>query len=376
MRILTLTKRQYTSRDLLDDRFGRLRELPLSLAGLGHQVSGLCLSYRPKEENIVKDSDENGNTVTWHSLNLKRIVPAGSSSYWKKIEQISYDFRPDLIWACSDAIHAIIGANVSRKLGTVLVIDLYDNFESFELTRFPGMTSVFRNSLRSADGIICVSKPLSRYVFETTSYKGPIEVIENAVPKGLFRPQKQSDCRQELGLPDDAYIVGTAGAISKSRGIEILFQAFEILAQERPDVRLALAGPCDRRLKLPVGDRFHYLGVLPPHKVSTFLCSLDISVICNRDSAFGRYCFPQKFFETVACRVPVVAAATGSMREMLDDKPQCLFKPENINDLAAMLRVQLVRPTVLNWHSPTWDELGLRLAEFLEKVERKKAVKR
>ena len=50
MRILVLTKRQYMGKDLLDDRFGRFRELPLELARLGHQVHGLCLSYRARNE--------------------------------------------------------------------------------------------------------------------------------------------------------------------------------------------------------------------------------------------------------------------------------------------------------------------------------------
>ena len=45
MKILVLTKRQYMGKDLLDDRFGRFRELPLELAKLGHEVTGICLSY-------------------------------------------------------------------------------------------------------------------------------------------------------------------------------------------------------------------------------------------------------------------------------------------------------------------------------------------
>jgi hypothetical protein len=34
MKIFVLTKRQYMGKDLLDDRFGRFRELPLELAKL------------------------------------------------------------------------------------------------------------------------------------------------------------------------------------------------------------------------------------------------------------------------------------------------------------------------------------------------------
>ena len=52
MRILVLTKRQYMGKDLLDDAYGRFYELPLELAALGHEVRGVCASYRRREEGL------------------------------------------------------------------------------------------------------------------------------------------------------------------------------------------------------------------------------------------------------------------------------------------------------------------------------------
>ena len=365
MRILVLSKRQYTSRDLIDDRFGRLRELPLVLAAVGHDVAGICLSYRPRDEGR-RDDVEGNSKVAWHVLNVKRLLPWGSTSYWRTIDAIGRDFRPDLIWACSDALHAILGVRIAKRLKASLVIDLYDNFESFPATRFPGVTAAFRWALRCADGITCVSGPLARYVRETSSCKAPIEVIENAVPKGLFRPLDQANCRRELGLPADGLLIGTAGAISKSRGIETLFKAFEILAQERPDIHLVLAGACDKGLTLPQNPRAHYLGMLPPKMVPAFLSTLNISVICNRESAFGKYCFPQKFYESIACGVPVVAAGTGVMRELLKDTPEHLYKPENVSDLVAVLRRQIDNPVASPLEAPTWTTQGSRLEDFFQ----------
>jgi teichuronic acid biosynthesis glycosyltransferase TuaC len=367
MRILIITKRQYMKRDLLDDRYGRFRELPLALARLGHDVAGICLSYRPRKEETIEDTDQKGQVV-WHSLNKKRLLPVVRDNFWNKVNEVGKVFKPDLVWACSDTIHAILGVRVARKLGARLVIDLYDNFESFVLTRIPGMKSMFRRALRQADGITCVSEPLKKYVRQSSSYAGPIAVIENAVPKGMFRPMNRAACRRKLGLPENYILVGTAGAISKSRGIKTLFEAFEILALERPDIGLALAGPVDKGLTLPAGDRIHYLGMIPQQEVPAFLCSLDINVICNKDSDFGRYCFPQKFYEAVACKVSVVAAETGAMKDLLDDAPQCLFEPENVDDLAATLRGQINNPTILSLPVPTWNDLGATLDGFFENI--------
>ncbi len=370
MHILILSKRQYMNKDLIDDRYGRFREIPLTLARIGHDVLGVCLSFRSRHEGVFEDVEKNAQ-VTWNMLNIKRLWPLDSQSYWRTIDLIGKDFRPDIVWACSDALHAIMGVRIAKRLGASLVIDLYDNFESFSATRIPGMTSAFRRALRCADGITCVSHPLAQYVRETSFCKCPVEVIENAVPEGIFYPMDRASCRRELRLPQDGIFIGTAGAISKSRGIETLFRAFEILARERSDVHLVLAGSCDKGLTLPQNSRVHYLGMLPMNKVPVFLSSLNVSVICNRESAFGKYCFPQKFYESVACVVPVVAAATGSMLELLKNKPENLFEPENVDNLVTAISGQIANPIPLPLEVPTWSILGKRSEDFFRKCVKK-----
>lgn len=369
MRILVLSKRQYTNLDLIDDRFGRLRELPLALAGLGHKVAGICLSYRTRDEGR-RDDVTQAARVDWYSLNLKRLLPWGQMSYWHTIDSIAGDFRPDLVWACSDAIHAILGCRAAKRLKAHLVIDLYDNFESYPLIRIPGIKKLFDSALQNADGITCVSHPLARYVKQTISCKCPVEVIENAVPEGFFSPMDRATARRELGLPQDGIFIGTAGAISSSRGIETLFRAFETLTLRRRDVHLVLSGPCDKGLKLPQSPKVHYLGILPTQTVPTFLSALDISVICNRDSAFGRYCFPQKFYESVACGVPVVAAATGAMLELLKDMPEILFEPDNADSLTHVLRGQIANPLSVTLKAPSWMDLGKQLENFFSFIKK------
>jgi teichuronic acid biosynthesis glycosyltransferase TuaC len=367
MRILVLTKRQYTNRDLIDDRFGRLRELPLALSSLGHKVEGVCLSYRGRDEGKINDVEKNAR-VTWHTLNAMRLMPLGLKNYWSAVAKIGRELRPNIVWACSDAFHAILGIHVAKSVGASLIIDLYDNFESFTATRLLGVKFMFRKALRSARGITCVSKPLARYVFETSSFQGPVAIIENAVPEGRFYPMNQVACRREFGLPKDGVFIGSAGAIAKSRGIETLFRAFDILARERTDIHLVLAGACDKGLTFPKNPRTHYLGMLPPESVPAFLSMLNVAVVCNRESAFGKYCFPQKFHEAVACNVPVVAAGTGTMKELLKKNPQCLYKPDNADDLADALRRQLNNPILLSIKIPTWDELGGKLSNFFKEL--------
>ena len=94
MHILILCKRQYTGKDLLNDRYGRLFELPVALADLGHTVSVVTTSYRKRGAEQYVDRG-----VRWRSvdalptpLNVIRIQAAEAKA-----------LRPDLVWASSDA---------------------------------------------------------------------------------------------------------------------------------------------------------------------------------------------------------------------------------------------------------------------------------
>jgi glycosyltransferase involved in cell wall biosynthesis len=98
------------------------------------------------------------------------------------------------------------------------------------------------------------------------------------------------------------------------------------------------------------------------------LNALDLAVICNRDSAFGRYCFPQKAYEIIACRVPLVAAAVGSMKELLTEYPACLYEPEKTNSLAQAIERQLQARTIVNLRAPSWAESAKNLEVFFRTV--------
>ena len=369
MKILLLTKRQYTNKDLLDDRFGRLWELPIAIARLGHEVTRVCLSYRPREEGVTTDTDPKSNAcVTWHSLNLGKLIIPGLIKYFLQTNKLAKELRPDLIWACSDAFHAIFGVWLAHRLDSKCVVDLYDNFESFGATRLPGVLPLFKKAVRAADGVTCVSKPLAGLVSQNYQRNGPILVLENAIRADLFYPQDRHACRKRLGLPENAKIIGTAGALNRNRGIDALFRGFELLAAENENIHLAIAGPRDRHTRLPRGPQVHDLGILPLEKVSLLLNALDVAVICNRDSPFGRYSFPQKAYEIMACHIPLVAAAVGTMEDLLAKQPECLFEPENPESFAQAIRFQLAHPTLIDLHVPSWSEIAKRLERFLEQT--------
>lgn len=361
MRILVLGKRSYTGKDLIDDRYGRLFELPAWLSRFGHQVIGVALSYRRASTGEYRWDDLPG--LVWHAESLGAIPFLG---YTRTLRQIIRETRPDLIWACSDAYHAILGWQLQRRFEIPVVIDLYDNFESFPATRLPGVLSLFRRACHSATGLTLVGDALRGYVREQYGVDSPMLVLHNGTDPTLFHPRDKLASRRALGLPEQGKLIGTAGAITTGRGIATMFDAFLALADEMPDLHLVFAGPRDATPSRYRHPHIIDLGVLPLERVPMLLSALDLGVISNIDSPFGRYCFPQKLHELTACGTPFVAANIGETAAMLHRHPHLLFPPGDAIGLACRIRDRLTLDDSqgIPIHPHTWNELARELDSF------------
>lgn len=332
-------------------------------------MQGLCLSYAPRQEGVTADTDISNNVqVMWHSMNAGRLKIPGLIRYVRCAKRLIRDFKPDVILACADSFYGIIGTRLAKKMGTRCVFDLYDNFASFGSAYVPGVLPLYRLAVRTAEGVTCVSSALKGLVTKRYGRTRPTVVISNAIQTGVFYPRDKNTCRHLLGLPTHATIIGTAGALYRNRGIGALLRGFEQLAAQDSAIHLALAGPRDKTFRSASVDRVHDLGILSPEKVPLLINALDVAVVCNRDSAFGRYCFPQKAYEIMACRIPLVAAGVGTMEELLAAHPESLFAPNNATDLARAVRTQLRTPRVCDMKIPTWDDMAARLEAFLHDI--------
>ena len=183
-----------------------------------------------------------------------------------------------------------------------------------------------------------------------------MHVIENAVDKELFFPKDKSECRMAWDLPKDAFIIGTAGALTHNRGVDVLIEAFLNFEEKNPNSLLLLAGP--KNITIPKHQKIKYLGHLPFHKVPSMLNALDVAVICNRDNDFGRYCFPQKAREMMACHVPIVAADIGSMAMLFKHHPDWLYSPDDADSLEKAIEKRLIGGTAIYNHVLSWSEAG------------------
>lgn len=353
MRIAFLCKRRYMGKDVIVDRYARLYEIPFQLARLGHGVRGYCLSYGRAPEGEWEHVAPPGS-LYWESRSLGRWKVPIMLGYPSHLARRLRAFKPDVVIGASDIPHLAWGARVAKQLGVPFAADLYDNFEGFGQARIPGFVPALRHAVRAAQLVTTTSELLAAYVRETYHTHGRVVAMPSTIDKALFHPRDKQASRRALGLPVDGLLIGTAGGLAGNRGIGTLYAAWRSIAIARPEAHLVLAGPVDPRCPPLAGDRVHYLGLLSHAQTAELFCALDVGVIYLRDTAFGRYCFPQKAYEMIASGLPIVATAVGAMPSLLAAAPACLYREDDAIDFkraidACVADIRPVAAPVSDW---------------------------
>lgn len=366
MRILVLSKRQYMGKDLLDDKFGRFYEIPLALSDKDCSILGICLSYRKRPEHVENPVTFINNKMRWWSKNLGGIYKIALKDYLTLADKVITKYSPDIIWAVSDSIHIIAARYLGKKYGIPYIADLYDNFKSFTLTGIPPVHYFYKKALLSADGVTCVSDRLKNYIKNQYRYTGKMITIENGVNMEYFKPVNKQYCRNILNLPKEAIIIGIIGS-TKNRGAKIVAKSLGPILRKKSHY-LLLAGTGKRNIFSNLsGDRVIDLGTLNQYLTGIAYNAIDLGLICNTDSAFGRYCFPQKFYEMLACRTPVLSAAVGSLKDLLNsDYPMCLYPIDDEALIADAINRQIDNRVIPDLPVPSWAFQADKLESVLE----------
>jgi len=146
-------------------------------------------------------------------------------------------------------------------------------------------------------------------------------------------------------LPADGVVVGMLGRIVPHKGHDLLLQALGLLGDAAANMHLCLlgdtqAGPWPATLRsmastLGIGARVHMPGFQA--EPAAALPALDILVQPSRTEALSL-----ALLEAMALGLPVVAARTGGMPEVVSDTQDgLLFAPGDVAGLAgALLRLQ------------------------------------
>jgi teichuronic acid biosynthesis glycosyltransferase TuaC len=107
-------------------------------------------------------------------------------------------------------------------------------------------------------------------------------------------------------------------------------------------------------------------GAHPSRRDAVFFSALDLALIPMVDTAFGRYAFPQKTYEIMACGTPLLTTRVGALAQTLAYNPSCLYAHGDPSELDARIAAQLAAPTLPSIAIPSWRDQTVRLENFVK----------
>lgn len=186
------------------------------------------------------------------------------------------------------------------------------------------------------DGVISYAQGLTvntRFTFDRYVRLGypPHRIIY--VPNGVERHRFERSShnlamlRRRWGLDEATPVIAYVGTISTlSHAVDLLLEAFALVARKQPDVKLLLVGGGEdyddmvtMARKLGITSRTIFAGRQPPEDIPSLFAVATVSVDPVREDTIAAARSPLKVVESLAAGTPVVTGDVGDRREMLAD---------------------------------------------------------
>ena len=144
-----------------------------------------------------------------------------------------------------------------------------------------------------------------------------IRTIRNGVDAEQFAPAPPDEARRKLGLPADAFVIGTVGRLDPIKNYPAMIGATARLAQEVPSLHAIFigSGPVEAQLReqtaaLSLEGRVHFAGLR--RDVHQLLPAFDLFILPSFSEGMSNV-----VVEAMASGVPPICADLASHREIV-----------------------------------------------------------
>jgi glycosyltransferase involved in cell wall biosynthesis len=227
--------------------------------------------------------------------------------------------KPGLI--ISNDLDTLPAAYTASRIRRVPLI--YDSHELFtqvpELIKrkrvqaiWKGIESFYVPRVRYA---LTVSYPIAEIYRRL--YKTSFKVVRN-MPE-MSNPERLMSVRKEY---DGKSIIIYQGALNVGRGLELMIRTMQFIE----DAVFVIAGTGDIDMELRslvekegLGERIIFKGRLLPGELSQLTMSADLGISLEEDLGLNyRYALPNKLFDYIQCRIPVLCSALPEMSRIVE----------------------------------------------------------
>lgn len=230
-------------------------------------------------------------------------------------------------------------------------------------------------ALGRAKRIFSVSDSLKRHVASLGVASDNIVVIGNGVDTEKFHPVSRRAARDQLGLPQEAPVLISIGALVERKGFHRVIECLPALRQRFANLRYLVVGggspegdwgPLlrERVVELGLQNCVLFLGALAPSALSVPLSAADVFVLATRNEGWANV-----LLEAMACGLPVVTTDVGGNAEVVANPGLGILAPfgdshalaEGIGD--ALLRSWDRESIVAYAKANDWDRRVTMLTE-------------
>jgi glycosyltransferase involved in cell wall biosynthesis len=301
--------------------------------------------------------------------------------------------RPDVVVATSPQFFVgVAGAIVSKLKRRPFVLEIRDLWPKsiVELGQLgPGRILSALEALegwlyRSASGVVVNTRTFRAHIAERGVADEDIELVYNGIDPTLFAPRPpNADLLQRHGLAG-RFTVAYVGTLGLAHGLSMLIDVADRMRDQR-DLAFCLIGDGADREKLEREvsardlDNVVMLGLQPREAMPDWIASIDLLLVLLRDLPVFETVIPSKIFEFLAQERPVVLAARGEIRRLMEEAQGALvIDPEDIDQMVRAIERVRADPMEARKRAEAgrrWvdkgfirDDLARRMSAFLERV--------
>ena len=204
--------------------FGRVAEYLLPALAEKHEVHVLATNYHG-------DHDEEAIKYKTYPAMVHGSDPFGSH----RIAELVQTIKPDLVWVTNDLWVAINLWGVVKTLRETIPFKffVYTPIDSYGI--FPELNG----PVSEWDGLATYTE-FGKEELVKMGYEKPIAVIPHGTDFTKFFPIDPLECRRDLGVPEDTFIVFNGNRNQPRKRIDLTIKGFIEFAKDKPDARLWL----------------------------------------------------------------------------------------------------------------------------------------
>jgi len=204
-----------------------------------------------------------------------------------------------------------------------------------QMRKGPG-AMLYRDASRRVGRVMAISQGTRESVVGMGVDPAKVEVVPN-VMRGdelRFTAEGRARVRSELGIPDDAFVIGCISRFHPKKRNDVLVEAVKLL-DERAHLVLAGAGETEQELReqaAPLGERAHFVPT-PGDDVADYTSAFEIGVFCPSPAEGA----PRAVILPWLAGRPAISTGAMGVADMITDGVGQIASPEN--DPAAVAEI-------------------------------------